>query len=230
MSLDTRSAPAATLAAAFFAILTFASGLAHAADGETSTAAAGWFVPDDTLAKNVYVGVQVGMDDTDYPSSNQDGSVTGVQDDDEDIGQGFFVGYQFGDYVAMQGGYRELGESDFKGQSSGGESWEAGPVRARHEADGWEFGVLGRWPLTARWYAIGYIGGYWWESKETFWEDDFVSSSSTSGSDRTYALGLEFDIGLPDRIVYRFMGAYHTVDDDETNVNSANAEMVYRFP
>jgi hypothetical protein len=223
------AARAAQIALSFLAIVLFTSAPARAA-GADEKAGAGWFVPDDSPAKNAYAGVQIGMDDSDYPSSNQDGSVTGVKDDDEDVGQGVLVGYQFGDHVAVQGGYRELGESDFRGESSGGESWAAGPVRAVHEADGWDLGILGRWPLTDRWYAIGYIGAYWWESKETFYEGDFVSSSSTSGTDAAYALGLEFDHGLPDRIVYRFVGAHHRVDDDEYDVNSANAEIVYRFP
>jgi hypothetical protein len=229
MSLDTASSRAATLATLSLALLIFMPGLLRAADDDAGPAA-GWFVPNDSLAKNAYAGIQVGMDDSDYPASNQDGSVTGVQDDDEDVGQGVFVGYQIGDHFAVQGGYREVGESDFKGESAGGESWAAGPVRALLEADGWDLGVLGRWPLTDRWFAIGYVGAYFWESKETFYEGDFVSSSSTSGSDAAYALGLEFDHGLPDRIVYRFMGANHRVDDDEYNVNSANAEIIYRFP
>lgn len=46
----------------------------------------------------------------------------------------------------------------------------------------------------------------------------------------TYALGFEFDHGLKDRIVYRFMGSHHEVGNDDYNINSAMASVIYRFP
>lgn len=192
--------------------------------------AKGWFIPKDTVAKNFYVGARAGLNDNDFPDSNQDGSVTGVSTDGSGTTTGLFIGYQINDHLAVEGGYRDFGKSDFNGVSSGGPSWSAGPVSALHEADGWELGVMGRWPLTDRWYALGYVGWNWWESKETFIEGTVVTTENNSGGDVAYALGLEYDIGLKDRIVYRFMGAYHAVDDSGYNINSATAEIVYRFP
>lgn len=190
----------------------------------------GWFVPANTPAKNFYGGVAIGYADIDYSDSNQDGSVTGISDDESDAASGFYFGYQANDYVAIQGAYRDLGESDFKGTSSGGPSWDAGSVSADLEVDGWELGVLGRWPLSDRWYALGFIGMFWWESKETFVESTGVTVQKDSGSDATYALGLEYDVGKKDRVVYRFMGARHEVDDDEYDIDSASFEVIYRFP
>ncbi|EGG98773.1 hypothetical protein imdm_1924 [gamma proteobacterium IMCC2047] len=43
-------------------------------------------------------------------------------------------------------------------------------------------------------------------------------------------MGFEYDIGLKDRVVYRFMGSHHKVGDQGYDVNSATAEIVYRFP
>ena len=116
--------------------------------------------------------------------------MSNVLEDENDTVYSFFGGYQFNEYVAIQGGYTDFGESTFSGTSSGGPSWDPGPVSAVHEADGWELGVLGRWPITQRWYALGFVGYLWWESKEAFVESTGTSSISESGSDVTTALAL----------------------------------------
>lgn len=190
----------------------------------------GWLIPKGTLAKNFYGGVGVGMAKNDSPDSNQDGSVTGISTDETDVGKGVFFGYQLNENVAVQGGYHDFGDAEFTGTSSGGPSWAAGPVKTTQEADGWELGVMGRWPVSSRWYALGFVGWFWWESKETYIESGFISTLKESGSDVTYALGFEFDHGLKDRIVYRFMGSHHEVGNDDYNVNSVSAAVIYRFP
>ena len=204
-----------------------AAGSALAADDDNDK---GWFIPKNTPFKNVYIGAGVDIARNDYPGSNQDGSVSNASEDESGVGSGLFVGYQINDNLAIQGGHRDLGEADFRGTSSGGPSWDAGPVRAKHEADGWELGVMGRWPISARWYALGFVGMFWWESKETFYESTGRSTVTESGSDATYALGFEFDHGLRDRIVYRFMGSHHSVGDDDYDVDSVSATVIYRFP
>jgi len=190
-----------------------------------------FWIPANTAAKNFYGAFSTGPANNDYPDSNQDGSVTGVRSDDTELVFKFSAGYQFNDYVAVQGGYVDLGESDFSGTSDGtGDSWEAGAVSANLDADGWELGVFGRWPINDRWYALGFVGQFWWESTETFVEPSATTVEKESGSDITYALGFEYDAGLKDRIVYRFMGSHHEVDVTSYEVNTAMAEIVYRFP
>lgn len=158
-------------------------------------------------------------------------SVSGVSADESGIGAGVFFGYQVNDNLAVQGGYRYLGEAEFEGASSGGPSWAPGAVKAEHEADGWELGIMGRWPVTERWYALGFVGMFWWESRETYYESAGKSTFTESGSDATFALGFEYDAGLKDRIVYRFMGSHHSVGKEvEYDVNSASAAVIYRFP
>ncbi len=210
-----------------FVLFTFFSAAVLADEDENGK---GWFIPKNTAAKNFYMGVGVGGAKNNSPDSNQDGSVTGVSTDETGISSGLFFGYQFNDHVAVQGGHQDLGTSEFKGTSSGGPSWAAGSVRTRQEADGWELGVMGRWPISSRWYALGYIGKLWWESKETYYESTGVSSVTERGSSTTYALGFEFDHGLKDRIVYRFMGSHHGVGDDNYDINGVSAAVIYRFP
>jgi OOP family OmpA-OmpF porin len=204
--------------------------LAATASADDDDDDAGWFVPKGTAAKNFYGGVGYGIAHNDYPGSNQDGSVTDVNKDKSDNASHIFLGYQINDNVAIQGGHRDLGDSKFTGNSSGGPSWAAGPVKAEYEADGWELGVMGRWPVSQRWYALGFFGMFWWETKETYYETGGRGTETQSGNDVSLALGFEYDAGLKDRIVYRFMGSHHAVGDDDYDVNSASAAVVYRFP
>jgi hypothetical protein len=211
------------------AIVALASGTALGAEDDDKEM--GWFIPKGTPAKNFYIGARAGIDSNDSPDSNQDGSVTGISKDETGRGKGLILGYQINDNVAIEGGYRKFAKSDFKGESDGsGGSWIKGSVRATHEASAWDLGVLGRWQIAPRWYALGYLGWSWWESKETFFEGAFVSKEQDSGGDAVYAIGLEYDVGLKDRVVYRFMGTHHRVDDSEYEINSATAEIIYRFP
>ena len=190
----------------------------------------GVFVPANTAAKDFYGSVRLGYGDNDSPGSNQDGSVTNVQTDENDTVFSVSGGYRITDNFAVQATYHDFGESEFRGESSGGISWDPGPVSAIQDANGWELGVLGRWPLSDRWYMLGYVGYLFWDSKEVFEESGGTSVLEESGSDVSYALGFEFDHGLQDRIVYRFMGGHHEVGDLGYNVNSVSAEIVYVFP
>ncbi len=109
------------LTAVMAAFITMAPQLATAEDGDDSM---GWLVPGGTPARNFYGGVGVGVNDIDYPDSNQDGSVSNISDDDTDQFGSVFLGYQINDYVAVQGGYYDFGDSDFSGVSDGsGDSW-----------------------------------------------------------------------------------------------------------
>lgn len=199
-----------------------------AADDDSDRA---FWIPSGTPAKNFYGTFGFGPSNSNYPDANQDGSVSRVTKDENEVVFNFNVGYQINDYVAVQGGYVDLGEADFGGVSDGsGDSWEAGIVSANLDADAWELGIMGRWPINDRWYALGFIGQSWWESTETYVEPSFTTVEKESGSDITYALGFEFDAGLKDRIVYRFMGSHHEVDTSSYDVNTATAEVVYRVP
>ncbi len=191
---------------------------------------AGWMIPAGTAFKNFYWGVGFGLVKNDTPDAWQDGSLTNIDDDKSDVSLSFFFGYQFNDYVGVQGAYRDLGESSLNATSSGGPSWSPGEVSGEQDADGYELAIVGRWPISERWYVLGLVGMYWWDSTERYWEEGFESSISESGNSVTYAVGFEFDHGLKDRIVYRFMGSHHEVGNDDYDVNGVSASVVYRFP
>ena len=190
----------------------------------------GWTVPAGTPAQNFYGGLRLGYGDNDSPGSNQDGSVTSVKTDENDLVYAIFGGYQFTDNLSVQTAYHDFGESTFSGTSSGGISWDPGAVSAVQDANGWELGILGRWPISERWYVLGFVGYLWWDSSEVFVESTGTSVLNESGSDVSYALGLEYDTGQKDKLLYRFMGSHHQVGDLGYDVNAASAEIVWLFP
>ena len=207
-----------------FAFLAATSGQADTDDGA-------WFVPQNSAVKNVYVGAGASRVDNDIAGTNQDGSVSNVRIDDEDTSTSLIIGYQITDNISVEGGYTDTGETDFRGVSDGsGDSWIAGDVRTKQEADGWEFGLMGRWPIAPRWYALGYVGWYWWKNEETYYENGFVSSDTDKGSDVTFAIGFEYDVGVKDRFVYRIMGSQHKIGNHGDDVVGVGAELIYLFP
>lgn len=189
----------------------------------------GLFMPNGP-AKNFYAGIGLGINNNNTPDAWQDGSVTSFNSDKSGIPKKITFGYQINDNFAVEAGYHDLGKSSLTGVSDGsGVSWAPGPIAGTQEAKGWELGVMGRWPISTRWYALGYVGMYWWESKEFYNESGFTSSLKESGSSVSYALGFEYDIGKPDRWVYRFMGSHHEVGNDDYDVNGVNAQIIWRF-
>lgn len=100
----------------------------------------------------------------------------GLEIDDSDVATKLFVGYQFSELLAMEGGYRDLGKPSSRG--------------AVTRLDGWDvFGVLGLPLGPVR--AFGKAGGIY-SSAET--RIGGVSVRSHSQFDLGLGVGLEFEI------------------------------------
>jgi OOP family OmpA-OmpF porin len=187
-------------------------------------------VPAGTPMRNFYGGFGVGAAQNDATDSYNDGSVSAISTEKTDTLSNIFMGYQINEYVSAEVSYEDLGKTDFAATSTGGPSWAAGPVSATQKADGYGLTAVGRWPISERWFLIGKLGWFWWESEETFVESYYTTVKKESGSDFTYGGGLEFDHGHKDRIVYRFELDHHEVGNDNYNVDSATFKFIYRFP
>ena len=74
------------------------------------------------------------------------------------------------------------------------------------------------------------MGWYWWKNEETYYENGFVSSDTDKGSDVTFAIGFEYDVGVKDRFVYRIMGSQHKIGNHGDDVVGVGAELIYLFP
>lgn len=188
-------------------------------------------IPKDTFLNNCYIGVGAGGMNSNSPRTNDDGSVSGNYDKDASSFSGSaYIGYEFTDYLGVEAGYHNLGESSFEAVSTGGPSWSAGPVRADHEAEGGSFAAVVRYPLNDRLYLIGSAGMFWWVSTETFVDGGVTTVERESGSSATFSGGLEYDVGLKDRFVWRTEVRQFSVDDSSYDITQGTFSIVYRFP
>ena len=197
----------------------------------TQNAQARELVPEGTAAQHVYAGVGVGATNNDASDDWDDGSVSSISTDKTDTSTKVFVGYEVTPNVAVEGSYSDFGQSEFSATSDGsGDSWAPGQVSGTNESSGFGLSAVGSWPVTDRITVFGKLGMLWWKSKNTWNESGFISVEESSGSDLSYGAGLEYDVGLPQRFVYRFEFERHEVDDSQYQLNTGSASLVYRFP
>ncbi len=197
----------------------------------TQSAHARELFPEGTAAQDVYAGVGVGATNNDAPDDWDDGSVSSISTDKADASANVFVGYEVTPNVAVKASYSDYGKSEFSATSYGsGDSWAPGQVSGVNESSGFGLSAVGSWPMTDRITVFGKLGLLWWKSKNTWNESGFISVEESSGSDLSYGAGLEYDVGLPQRFVYRFEFERHAVDDSQYQLNTGSASLVYRFP
>lgn len=202
-----------------------------AASSLIAQGAMGTIIPESP-AKGLYAKAEIGVgNNSDLKTSWDDGSLSNENTDEMAPVYKIVGGYQINPYVSAEGSYRNLGEYEMSATSDGsGDSWTAGNVSGTQEADGWALSVTGRWPISERWALVGTIGWFWWESEETYNENGFISGSKETGSDVTFSGGVEFDPGIKDRIVYTAELGHNRVGDDNLDVISGFAGILYRFP
>jgi len=178
-----------------------------------------------------YAGAGVGMtQNSDFVDANDDGSLSGISDDDTDTSWSVYGGYNFTPHVGVEASYSDHGETGFSATSDGsGDSWVAGDVATDFEADGVGVAVVGRWPVSDRWTLFARLGVYSWNTTETFTENGFVSKDENSGTDASYGAGFEYDIGKEDDWVIRGEVGGTQVDDDGDSLVSGQVGVLRRF-
>jgi hypothetical protein len=107
-----------------------------------------------------------------------------VSVDDQDTAWMVFAGYRFNPYVAVLGGYADLGKTTASG--AGGD-WQD-----RLEADGWFAAVRGILPLPANFEAHATLGMFWWNQKVTF---TGIPPGKFDGNAPMYGLGVTYRFG-----------------------------------
>lgn len=188
-------------------------------------------IPKDSIFENCYIGAGTGMMASNFARTNDDGSVGGNYDSDNSALVGdFFIGYELTENLGFEAAYHHLGETEFAANSTGGPSWSAGPVRADNEVEGGSLSAVVRYPLNDRLYLIGTAGMFWWVSTERYEENGIQSTEKDSGSSYTFSGGLEYDIGVKDRFVWRTEVQQFSVDNSSYDITQGTFSIVYRFP
>lgn len=177
------------------------------------------------------LGAMGGVNNTsNLVSANDDGSLSGVSTDKRGKGWKLFATYQPWENVGFEFAYSDQGNNSFRGTSAGGPSWAAGAIGTDHEAHGWELNIYDRIPITDRFTLFVKAGLYGWSSTQTYYENGgaTVTVDKNSGTDPTYGLGFEYDVGVKDRFFWRGELQHYTVDPDNLKSNALWIGIVYR--
>lgn len=179
-----------------------------------------------------YAGATAGLSTNgDLVSANDDGSLSMIDEDDDDTSFRALGGYKFTPNVGVEASYADNGETSFTAMSDGsGESWDAGSVATNFESSAFSAMLMGWWPVTDRFSLFAGVGVSSWETTEEFTENGVVTEvDDNSGTDLTYTAGFEYDPRNEDDWVLRTEYTAGDVDDDGDNVESLRVGAVFRF-
>lgn len=148
--------------------------------------------------------------------------------DDSDTALKIFGGYQFNPNFAIELGYYDLGEAKLTGTDS-----FLGFTRARAEASGINFAVVGSFPVTERFTLMGKAGFFRWEVDYSEFTSSFGSySASETGFDPMFGIGGAFNFSekLGIRVEYeKFLDVGDEDTTGQSDVDLISASLVFRF-
>ena len=179
-------------------------------------------------AEGFYVGLNVGQSiySSDVPDFAflDDGSITSVGLDDSDMGLGLMLGYQFSPYLALEGGYVDVGELNVDMSSDGtGSEYAPGKVTFKEEGDGVFLDVKGILPLHEQLSLYGKIGVWNWNTDSVIADTTgSLISKSEDGSDALFGFGAAFDISNGFGMVADY--TIYILDDENVNVFSLGVQ------
>ena len=196
------------------------------------------FFSTPSLASNLYITGSLGQAKADIDS------ISGVTIDDKDTSYSLGLGYKINDYIAIEGGYRSLGEATLSSTAavSGtylGKSFTAsGTVGAAADATGFFLGGNFSLPVTNKFSAHLKAGLFNWDSditgsgSGTITYDGTVYAVATSlstdedGTDLYYGLGASYQFSDNVGVGAQWLRFNDVV---ETNVDVIEATISYSF-
>lgn len=178
-------------------------------------------------AAGPYIVLDAGASHWDVHSKDvNDGSVSGELDV-LDLSYGIRLGYAVNQYLAIEAGYRDLGEAELSGTSIGGSFWCDGDVRATLSGYSLEGAVLGKLPVTPRFSLFASAGASRWDSKVKLKDSCDSVSASDDGVSLTLGIGAEYSI--TDRFGIRGEVRRYADVADEFDVHTASVGAVISF-
>lgn len=161
--------------------------------------------------------------------------------DDSDTTLSVFGGYRFNRYIAVEGGYLDLGEVTYTGNATfrvGFFSTLPGTIKATSGAKGGYVSALGSLPITGFWELYGRAGFLVEETKikvtGTFVGTNVSAEESESAVDTILGVGTAFHAGrhVTIRLEYsRFIAIDDNYEEEtgETNADVFNLGVAFRF-
>lgn len=148
--------------------------------------------------------------------------------EDSDTALKIFGGYQFNPNFAIEVGYYDLGEASITGTDS-----LFGTVTSKAEASGFNFAIVGSFPVAERFTLMGKAGFFRWDMDASANSSVFGSASANeTGFDPMFGIGgaFNFSEALGIRVEYeKFLDVGDENTTGQSDVDLLSASLVFRF-
>ena len=156
-------------------------------------------------------------------------TTTSIKDDDEDIGFKIFGGYQFNEYFAIEGGYFDLGEFEFKATTV-----PAGTLNGRIELKGVNLDAVGILPITDKFSAFARVGVIYAEAEDSFKGTGLVTVTNPHPSkwDANYKFGAGVQSQFTEALGVRAEAERYRINDavgNDGDIDLFSVGEIYRF-
>lgn len=188
------------------------------------------------LDEGWYLGASVGqsmatIDDARIRSGLAAGGLTttGVTEDDTDTGFKVFGAYQFNQYLAVEGGYFDLGQFGYRATTV-----PPGTLTGELTVKGFNVDAVGYWAFTEKFFGLGRIGMNYADVRDQFRGTGAASVLQTNPEEKgvsyKFGLGLEYD--FTESLGARIEGERYRIDDAVGNMSDIDLYslgIVFRF-
>lgn len=190
--------------------------------------ATGLLAPHAALAqdKGFYIGLGAGQSDAKDACSELGGVGFSGSCDDTSTGKKIFLGYQFTQNFAVEGGYVDLGKFKASGTVLGV------PVSAYAKAKTWQLVAVGTLPLANNFSLFGKAGLHNWDADAGVTALGLTSTTSDKGIDLTFGVGAGYEITKNLGLRLEWERFRHVGEDDTTgksDVDLLSVGLRYRF-
>ncbi len=156
-------------------------------------------------------------------------ATTAMSTDERDTAYKLFGGYQFNRNFGLEAGYFKLGRFGFSSTTS-----PAGTLNGEIKLQGVNLDLVGTWPLSARWSALGRLGAQYASAKDSFSGSGAVSVRDANPSKRelNYKLGVGMQYEVSPSFLVRAEAERFRINDAVGNhgdVNMFSVGLVFPF-
>lgn len=161
--------------------------------------------------------------------SNAGFTTTSISVDEKELGYKLFGGYQFNQYIALEGGYFDLGKFGFEANTL-----PLGTLEGSVKAEGPYLDLVGILPISERFSGLARVGAHYAYTDGSFVGTGAVTTPS-SNPDKwsgNYKFGLGLQYSLTQSLGVRLEAERYRIDDtvdSKGDIDLYSLGLVYRF-
>jgi len=138
----------------------------------------------------------------------------------QDVGYKLFGGVRFGPYLAVEGGWADLGKAKIAVGTP------LGTVTGDSSVDGWFVDLVGNYPVYPGWSVLGRLGAFSGKVKTSI---TGLGSASESDTGVKFGLGLQYDISTTLHLRGEWERYRLEAFDTDGSVDFWSVGLIYRF-